>query len=145
MSIALVDAQLPALKTELTTDPKSLGLVALSGVEAAAKLNLAGASVETLPIETVVDSWRIVSCVTFTDWGALAAADRQLLQIIVSANRVDIGNANIRSLFQSLFGAATTTRANLLALVNKSVSRAEKLFGTGVFIGEHDVLRARAL
>lgn len=143
----LTSQQYPALKTELETDPRGLGLVAMTAKEAAAKLNERGASGETLGDRTTVDAWEVAACVAlseFTDAG-VTAGQRQWLAMVLSAGVVDASSAVLKTGFQAIFGAGTTTRAALLALVNRPCSRGEKLFGAGVEVGPHDVQRARDL
>ena len=134
-----------ALKTELTTDPLALGLVALSNEAAAAKLNEVPntASAGRLVERDVVPSWEVFEAVVPAEWAALSAAEKQRLQTMLSMGSINLKKPNTRAAFIAMFGAATTTRANLIALQNSTASRATFLFGEKVEYW--DVARARAL
>ena len=138
------------LKTELTTDPKGLGLVAMTGLQAAAKLNLIGASgeFEAVGTQSVIDAWRVANAIDLGEYSAagIAANQRSWLAMIMSAGKVDVSNATVRANFGAMFTLATspTTRAALLALTKRSVSRIEALFGDGIYVDEADVIRARS-
>lgn len=133
------------LKTELTTDPISLGLVGMDAHAAAAKLNEvpASASVGLQKERAVIPTWEVFEATVPAEWSALSAAEKQRYQTILSMGTVNVKKPNTRSTFASMFGAGTTTRANLIALQNEPASRAEVLFGEPV--GYWDVERARAL
>src|SRR5688572_21578162 len=135
----------PALKTELTTDPKGLGLVGMTDGVAASTLNQLGASADTVPQTQPIDSYLVINATTSTDWAALSATERTRYQTLTGAGKVDPSNANVTAAFLAMFPAGSTTRANLQALANRSCSRAEKLWGTGVVVAYYDVGRARAL
>ena len=51
----------------------------------------------------------------------------QILALYTANGDLDVGNSLIQDIFKGLFGGATTTRANLLALAQRDCSRAEKL------------------
>lgn len=142
----LTSVQYPTLKTELVTDPKTLGLPGMDAATAAAKLNEAGASAETKMLETVLPAYKILGATIQAEFDALSATEKQRYSIIISAGLVDVSNTNIRAAFQTMFAGGTTTRANLIALVNRPISRAVALFNiVDLVVFEHDVLRARAL
>lgn len=138
-------ANYAALKTELTTDPKGLGLAAMTDAAAAAKLNQVGASAETLPVTAPIDAYLVVNATIPADYAALTATERDRYAAITGAGKVDPSNANVVSAFAAMFGAGTTTRTNLQALANRSCSRAEKVWGAGVVVAPWDVARARAM
>lgn len=134
-----------ALKTELTTDPLGLGLAALSASEAASKLNevppspAAGRQIE----REIVSTWEIFEATVPAEWAALSAAEKQRYQSMLSMGSINLKKPNTRAALAAMFGAVTTTRANLLALQNTPASRATVLFGEEVKYW--DVERARAL
>lgn len=134
-----------ALKTELTTDPLALGLVALSNEAAAQKLNEVppSASVGRQVERDIVQTWEVFEATVPAEWAALSAAEKQRYQALLAMGSINAKKSNTRASFAAMFGAATTTRANLLALQNTPASRAQVLFGESV--QSWDVARARAL
>lgn len=143
--------QLQTLKTEFTNDPKAMGYSGLTSSACADKLNLVGASGETLPDRKLVNSQEVMGAIDTTEWGSifstLTAAQKEWFDDLVAGGTVDASNGRIRTGLGAMFPNATapTTRAALLALINRSCSRAEILFGAGTVVYEHDVIRARAL
>lgn len=89
----------------------------------------------------VVEAWEVFECITATDYTALAAAERTRIQIMLSCGQVNIKGPNTRAMLAAAFGPATTTRANLIALQGKTISRAEQL-GLGQ-VQAGDVARVR--
>lgn len=134
------DVDLLVLKTELTTDPLLRGYAAMTNAQAATSLNTANRLVE----RSIVSAALVDGAVTLADWTALNTANKQLYQTMISGGEIDMRSANNRSKLIAMFGAATTSRANLIALQNESnITRAAEL---GLpFIGEHHVAEARAL
>jgi len=133
-----------ALKTELQTDPQALGYAAPVGVGddvgTAALLNQVRSGITIF--RSRVESWELLACLVKAEWDALAAGDKQLYQVLVSLPFVNTADSRIRALFGALFGSATTTRANLLAMAQRQGSRAEQLFGEGASVSPADVARA---
>lgn len=134
-----------ALKTELTTDPLGLGLAALSSSDAATKLNEvpASASAGRQVAREVVPAWEVFEATVPSDWTALTAAEKQRYQAMLGMGSINLKKPNTRAALAAMFGAATTTRANLIALQYTPASRATVLFGESV--NYWDVERARAL
>ena len=122
---------LAALKVELDTDPKTLGLPALDNRLAADKLNKIGASSEELGND-VLESYQVVDAIDPTEWAAISAQEKERLLFIISAGKINPKNINVKQAFMAMFGAGTTTRASLSALWKKDVSRAQILFGQNV-------------
>lgn len=133
-----------ALKTEVETDPAALGFAPLVAAEnwqgCAALLNAPKAGFK-LPIG-VQPSYRVVGAVKRSEWDALTAADKNYLTFLIQAGDVDLSASEIRTALGAIFPAGSVSRANLLALVDRSGSRAEELFGAGTIIGYEDVIRA---
>lgn len=140
-----------ALKAELTgADPRGYGYAALiaAGVyqTVADRLNLSrdgtngGPAISinrgTIPtqelVEAVVQS-EMPSNASQRDWLIMVASGVQV--------RVDAGST-ARAGLLAIFGAATTTRANLTAASSRPGSRAEELFGAAVHITASDVDQA---
>lgn len=134
----------PALRTELTTDPVALGYSGLTDVQAAAKLNALDTG-RTLP-RTNVPVAEIYNAIVNADWPDPGAAGTRVaeskLRGLLAMQTIDASNANTKAIIAAIFGAGTTTRANLLALATRTVSRAEEI-GLGV-VTAGDVGLARA-
>lgn len=146
--MALDDARLATLKTELDSDPKGLGYAGASNPEAADLLNTAGL---VTPNETIdrktIDGQELNAAVVKTEWDALPDYGRDLWIAIISAGngQVDVSNSDIRSQIADTWGPATGTRAKLLALQSRVCSRAETVFDPGVVVTMWDVAEAREL
>jgi hypothetical protein len=131
-----------ALKAELTTDPLGLGYAAAKTPTAMCALLNAKRAVARASI-TGADLWE---CTALAEYAALAQPARDAYQVLVSLGTIDIAaGSNSRAVLLALFGAATTTRANLVAFAGKSLqaSRAETL-GLGV-VAEGNVIDAQGL
>lgn len=141
----------PALQAEIAGDPKALGLTAMTNLAVAAKLNEVGASSETLADRKAIPAWEVMNAIDTAEWEVrhplLSTAQRAWFDDLVAGGMVDVSNARVRVGLGAIFtaAAAPNTRAAMLALRERSCSRAEALFGAGVVIGYYDVDRARAL
>lgn len=133
-----------ALKNELQTDPTTLGYAAPIAAGAftpiVTLLNTVRATI--LIDRELIESYEIINATVTTEWAALSTAEKQRYQTITGAGRVDSRNANVRAAFQAMFGAGTTTRANLTALLTRQGSRAEQLLGAGVIVTAEDIAKA---
>lgn len=139
--MALTDAQIIELKTEIDNDSKVLGYSGKTDQEVAALMNTVGLSNETID-RGVIDAHEIVSACVSTDLNALSDKQQAQLLFVVSAGQVNTSDAKIRAIFGGLFNG-TQTKTNLLTLATRPASRAEVLFGEEVKYW--DVARARAL
>lgn len=132
-----------ALKTEIDTDPRGLGLVALRNAGSdqgiADALNLVRAGTDYQISRTEVQGWELADALVRTDWTSLSASDKQLFQIYASREIINISASNIVAALVAMFGPATATRANLVMLGKRQGSRAEVLFGSQQSITATDV------
>lgn len=113
------------LKTELTSDPLGRGYVVMSDADAAISLNTANRPGTTISL-TGDDLMNKV--IVWTEVEALTAAKRDTLAILLKAGELDLtAGSKAVAYLASLFGAATATRANFLALAAAPVSRAAEL------------------
>ena len=135
---------LAALKNELTIDPAALGYAAMIAAgnhnALATTLNLVRAGIAIN--RTIVPAYEIINATDAAEWTSATAAEKQRYQTIVGAGQVDLSNANVRAMFQAMFGAGTTTRAALMALLTRTGSRGEQLFGAGTVVTHVDILEA---
>ena len=101
-----------------------------------------GATVYQEPVTVQsVSTSALQNAVLASDYTGLTAAQQQLwLTIIVAGGgHIDVSQTGIRNQIGSIFGAGTTTRANLLALQTRAGSRAEALFGLGTTLSSTDI------
>lgn len=133
-----------ALRTELTTDPVTLGYSGMTDTQAAAKLN----EVARVVNRDVVQGYEIVGAIVSSDLSAIPNTVTgqmmiaRLMLITSASGGVNIRNANTRQILTDLFSAASqSTKTALLALQTLTVSRATEL-GLGV-VTVLDVTRAR--
>lgn len=137
-----------ALRSEIMNDPSGLGYapLRLAGNHSALAdaLNLVRASITGI-FRGIIPTYELVACIVKGEYDVLAASDRTLLQIIVSAGQIDTADAGTRAIMATIFGAATTTRANMIARATRTGSRAEQLFGTGITVTVEDIGKALAL
>jgi hypothetical protein len=139
---------LAALKTEINTDPKTLGYATLltqtNGPEAvAAKLNEIGASAETL-FKAYVPIEDVVACIVRADYDALGAVPKAFLNdVLLVGARLKSGDANLRASVVGVFGVSTT-KTNLTNLASRSCTRAEALWGEGASVSPTQVADALA-
>lgn len=113
------------LKSEITNDPAVLGYAAKTDQQIADLLNSLTTS-RTIE-RSIIPAHEVLEATVPAEWAALTAAEKQRYQTITGAGQVNLRGANTRSTMGAMFGAGTTTRANLIALQTKAVSRAEEL------------------
>lgn len=117
-----------ALHTEISTDPVVLGYAGKTDQQIADLLNSLTTS-RTLP-RTRVDTTDILGAIQDSAWPAVASTAESKLRAILSMPSVDATSTNIRAMLGTIFpnsGNTATTRANLLALATRVVSRQEEL------------------
>jgi hypothetical protein len=129
-----------ALSTEIGTDPLGRGYSGMTDKQVADDLNT---EYRTMPIETV-RSADIFEAMDRTEFAALADAEKARIdRILALGDGIRVGSSQARDELLDIFGAGTTTRANLTALQTQSISRAREL-GL-VWVTEGDVATARSV
>lgn len=138
-----------ALMSELTNDPKALGYAAL-GQNSDALANLMNTAPEPIAAgqqeqiyRTRVASQDMVAGLVLTEVAALAQANRDYCTILFGCPYVNTGDANVRTQLGNIFGAATTSRANMLTAAQKQACRAEALWGDGIRVTAQQVYLAQ--
>ncbi len=133
-----------ALQAEIKGDPAGLGyapyLAAGSDNKIADLLNAVSA-LQTV-FQPALSPVQLFGAIVWSEFSALNVDQKQLIQIALALPFIDFSNANIRNGFGSAFGPGTQTRANIAALISRSASRAEKLFGAGIVVTAEDIARA---
>jgi hypothetical protein len=130
-----------ALKAEIQSGPLAATLapmVTLNDTHGIAEaLNAPGAAQIG---RKLVPSYEILGATDATDWAALSAQNKSLYALVIQALQVDLSNAGTRATLGGIFAAGTASRAAIIALNNRSGSRAEFLnLGTVTAV---DVARA---
>ena len=111
------------LKSELTDDPLGREYDGMTDQEAADDLNTEYREL----IREKIETWEVIEATLPSEWAALTAGEKERYQTFIAAGTLNPSGANTKQAFAAMFGAGTTTRANLLALSTKTVSRAEEL------------------
>lgn len=116
---------------EISLDPENIGYAKKTNAEIADLVNIT-----TGPIERgTVAAYEIIEATEPAEFIALTAAAKQIYQIITGAGTVNIRGPNTRKALAGMFGAGTTTRANLLALQTETQTRATQLGLGAVYPG----------
>jgi hypothetical protein len=112
------------LRTELLTDPLARDYAGMTDVDVAASLNTKNITVDVREIPPADFLRGMVKA----EWDALSAADRNYLSVLLGNGPIDVSTGTqIRAALLAMFGVGSGTRANLLPLLTKSISRAEQL------------------
>lgn len=137
---------LSALRSELLSDPSGIGYstALLRGDDNALVDLLNTVGVGTVSVGTVF-AISMQQCVVVSEYSNLTATQRDLWNVLITTgvNGIAISNVTIRNQIAGVWGAGTTTRTNLLALVTRSAARSEVLFGEGVYVTANDCNKAR--
>lgn len=136
-----------ALKNELSTDPRGYGYAPYwangSDWILADMLNQVRDSIRI--DRTFVNAYEVFEAIVPAEWIALSADEKQRIQLVLNMGQVYTRGTNTKAVLQAAFPAGSTTRTNLLALLKRSGSRAEELFGEGVSVTWDDIARARRI
>lgn len=149
--MALTAAQIATLKTEVTTDLRGYGFLALyqggNDTGLAAALNLPrdgtnGGPAISLNRGTIL-AQDLVEAIVQSEMPANASQRDWLIMVASGARvRVDEGST-ARAGLLAIFMAGTTTRANFLTAAVRPGSRAEELFGREVRVSADDIVLVR--
>lgn len=139
--MSLTNADLLAIKSELTNDPKDLGLVApptIDDVGNAEKLNdkTSGLLID----RTAIPTTEIFVQIDRDEYAALALADRQWLDAVSASGTVNPQDGGeVREGLLQLFGAETETRSNLLGILQEPASRIQQMHEEGLLSNDGNV------
>lgn len=147
--MARSNADLVAIRAELTNDPLLLGLTILAADDEAnsVTLNLVR---DTIQIDREsIPANEIAGRVDGDEYAALAPADRQWLDYIGKSGTINpkLGS-EVRERLLQIFSAQSETRTNLLAILTAPGNRIEQLFKAGTLqaggtVSPSDVANAR--
>ena len=137
--MALTDSQLIVLNTELIDDPEGLGYAGKTDPEMATLINAVNANYSI--DHEAIDGQELQMAVTLGDYDNLTEKQRDFWQTILSAGSgiVAVSDGRVKTHVAAIWGAGTTTRANLIALQERPASRAEVLLGAGVSVSVTDI------
>lgn len=147
--MARSNADLLALKAELTNDPLDLGLTTLAADDEANAnaLNLVRDTIlvdrESIPVSEVVKA------VDADEYIALSDPQRDYLGFITQGQSVNPKAGNeVREALLQFFSAQSETRTNLVALLQEPASRITQLFKAGTLevggiVTPSDIAQAR--
>lgn len=122
-------AQLATLKTALLADANVSALVASNNhIAIAATHNQPGTGTVYRPVITTAE---LNTAINWTEYALLTVAQQNAYQAMISGGAVDGTNANIRAGFASIFMTATATKANLIALAQRTPTKGEMAYMTG--------------
>jgi hypothetical protein len=145
-ALCLTSAQYAQLKTELETDPLSLGYnvppdfyVTNNNDAALAPMLNEVRTGAAFQVNNVISSAKLWEVIVSDELTALAATQRTLLQIALMVTSFDLGITEVQKKLGDIFPAGSVTRSNLQALQKRQGSRAEVLFGRGTTIRIADV------
>ena len=143
--------QLSALRSELLSDPASMGygtylstgtysIIAYLLNSVSANSHTAGSAVSV----SRVGSLDLQVAVVASEYLALSGGQQALWNaaLIAAVNGIAISNTTFRQQVTTVWSAGTTTRANLLLLQTRRCSRAEALFGERASVDVNAVVKA---
>ena len=133
-------ADIDKLRAELVADPLLRGYAGMTNTQAVQSIRAVNRSVE----RPTVSGSEVFNAVVPAEFDALLVTQQGRVRDVWGlGDAIDVrSGTSTRAVLLSAFGAGTTTRANLIAVVTRTVSRADELGLGAVFEG--DVARARA-
>lgn len=132
------------LRSEIQTDPAALGYAGKTPEQQLALLNaLPGPAGETVNV-TGMTPQAFGQSMVESEWAALTVQQCLYLVMLALTGSINPNNATVKAGVLAIFGAGTTTRANLSAALTRTCSRAEFLWGAGTVIGPNDLLNVTA-
>ncbi len=145
----MLNADLLAIKAELTNDPKSLGLT-LNAADDEANANKLNSVSALTPIDREsVPVSDVVKAIDADEFISLSQPQRDYVKLITSAGSVNPkAGGEVREAILQFFGAASETRASLTLLLAEPASRIQQMFKTGLLsvggsVQPGDVAQAR--
>ena len=136
---------LTELKTELTTDPMGLGLSSSystgNDASCAGILNEVREGVNYEKRRNLIPSYEVVGSIVPSEWTSLSADEKERISFIVSAGEINPNSTNVVTAFTTAFTSGSSTRTNILGILNEQTSRAQMLFSQSVSITDVSATR----
>ena len=140
-------ADLLALKTEIATDPISMGydsdatqIGVLDRLNDPA-LNIGGETISK-NVEDILFA-DVAEAINQAEYTALNEYNKEWIKMLITRTNGSASLLDYKSKLLSIFGAGSATRINLVALLPKLATRAEILFGVNTVISRNDWITAR--
>lgn len=131
--MSFTNADLLALKNELTTDPKGLTLTTNPADDEANANKLNTVSAATSVDREMVPVSEVAKAIKATEFVGLGVAQRDWLNLVLSTGTVNPkAGGEIRTGILQLFGSSTTTFANLQGLLTEPASRITQMWKLGL-------------
>lgn len=130
----MTPAQIAILADELSNDPIARGYSGMTDQEAADDLNTVYRD-DPSPPQTI-NGAQIWNAIDATEYDALSADDKALVDFFFPGGDLPIQSGLIKTKLFGIFGGGTTTRANLIALAQPQITRAQEL---GILNGSEEV------
>ena len=94
-----------------------------------------------------INPQEVIEQIALADWETISASERLYVQLLPSLTIISAvqDGTEVRNNLLIIFGAGTTTRDNLIGVVQKDGSRAEVLWGEGTTISVSQVAYAANL
>ncbi len=157
-------AQLLLLKTEITTDPRGLGLAVLGGNGSVGAVterlntrypdvtawNAGAVQADYTVLEDAANTDLLRSAIHPTDYGTLTVDQRAYFDFVTECGTLKVQpyhrtwvQATISNV--AIGGVPQNSRKRVLDILDRDGSRAEVLFGAGVVVAELEIIAALAL
>lgn len=133
-------ADLTALKTEVNTDPLTIGYVIDPTATLISQLNAKNYTVQRAIDD--VDIYEVAAVINDAEYDALPAYGKEWVKMFI-VQPEGIKTSNYKTKFLELFPNGSVTRTAAIALLDVPGSRAEVLFGYGTVITRDDWAEAR--
>jgi hypothetical protein len=142
--------QLQALLSELSTDPKGLGYApniaaGADGASAVLLNSLTGNGAGAVYMPAVPSQSFIAARQSAPDWTMLTTPGAIFngIQLLSTMSPLDCTQSNTRTILTATFsGLSAASKAAMIAVAQRTGSRAQVLFGAGIVVSAEDVAKA---
>lgn len=111
------------LADEVQADPLARGYAGMTAEQIDASLRVA----DRTRFRTAIPNHEVFRALDLGEVEALSQGKRDALQMVMTLDQIDATDPNVRTILGTLFPAGSTTRDNLIALAQETVSRAEEI------------------
>jgi len=126
--MSLTNSQLATFKAAILAD-SNLAAARAAGDHGAIAAYYAGASAGTI-WRPSIPTPELNTAIVWSEFAVLTALQQNTYMALIAPGAVDATKANVRGGFTTVFGAATTSRANLTTIAQRTATRFEALFTT---------------
>ena len=143
-------ADLLALKAELTNDPNSLGLVAPPAIDDVGNADKLNEILEAQQVDRkAIPVNELTQQVDRAEFGAASVADRQWLLMQMQTGSLDINDTGqVKQGLLAMFADGTETRQGMASKLTEAVNRIEQMYRQGLlevggYVTPSDIANAR--